>query len=70
MTTKEVADRLTEANRGHPFITKHQVRKILGISHEKAATLVSDIPPICSGNNKKKYYFVDDVATEIVRRGF
>ena len=72
MTKKELADRLIESNKGKPVMTVTDLMAIFQLGHEKAVNIVCDLIPISKGTGKSsraKYYFVDDIAEAIMRKG-
>lgn len=71
MTKKELADRLLEQNDGSPMLALKDIMRVLKIGYVKSSELTSDLIPV-SGHGKRsraKYYFVDDVADAIMRKG-
>lgn len=72
MTRKELADRLIEQNKGNPFMNITTIMDVLDIGYKKAAEVTSDLIPASKGkgkSNRAKYYFVDDIADAIMRKG-
>ena len=72
MTKKELADRLIQQTDGNPLITVTVLMDIFKIGYRKASDIVNDLTPVTKGNGKRnraKYYFVDDIAEAIMRKG-
>lgn len=71
MTRKELADRMLEQNGGNPMLALKDIMRIFQIGYIKSVDLTDDLISV-SGHGKKnraKYYFVDDIAEAIMRKG-
>lgn len=72
MTRKELADRLIEQNDGNPMLSITRIMGIFQIGYKAATDITNDLIPVSKGVGKKnraKYFFVDDVAEAVMRKG-
>ena len=78
MTVQELTKKIMEENKGRVFITPRKLSKIIGIGRERTNEILSDLSPAYGAygkprrqgaENMPRYYFVEDVAKEIMRKG-
>lgn len=78
MTAQELEKKIMQQNKGKVFITTRALSRIIGIGSPRANEILSGLTPAYGqygsssrpgGKNRTKYYFVDDVVKEIMRRG-
>lgn len=71
MNKSKLAERILEQTGGNPFITVNGLIKLLHTSHKAVSDLTEDLVPVSRATraNKAKYYFVDDIAEAIMRKG-
>lgn len=72
VTKKELADRLIEQNGGSPFITQTDMMRLFKMGYQKVSAITTSLTPIKKGSgksNRATYYFIDDVAEQIMKEG-
>ena len=71
MTKKQLADRILEQNGGNPVVAIKDIMRIFQIGYVRATNVTCDLVSVSGAGkrNRAKYYFVDDVADSILRKG-
>lgn len=74
MTKAKLAERILQQTEGNPFVSISELMRIFHLGYRRVDELVEDLIPVTGKgrgmqNGRGKWFFVDDIADAIMRKG-